>query len=358
MAFHRVFILAFAALPLIATEAMAQASGQYRTWDRNNDGIISRAEWRGTPQEFRERDINRDDILSGTEMRDRNWTESGEQWDDDTFATLDRNGNGRLARGEWRGDLATFRQVDRNGDNQITRDEFVNANAGYDVDVDVTDFNTLDRNNNVRIDRLEWRGSRAAFDRLDVNRDGWLSRRELAANDVLTAGGDDFGNLDANRNGVITRSEWRGAYDDFARRDRNRDSVLSRGEYGAGDAGAGRETTIVVDSRQPWTNSGIYVTPGDLVTYRSEGTIQMSTNVNDRATANGSVTGRMANNSPRPDQRAGGMLLRVGDAPVTFAGESGSFAAQNNGELHFGVNDDHFPDNTGSYRVWVSVTRR
>jgi Ca2+-binding EF-hand superfamily protein len=364
MSLHRVFILAFAALPLLATDATAQISGQYRAWDRNNDGRITRAEWRGPEQEFRERDLNRDGILSGIEVRDdnweeSNWEESSENWDAETFMALDRNRNGRVTRGEWRGDVATFRRVDRNRDNQITRAEFLNANAGFDVDVDATDFEALDDDYNGRIDRPEWNGTRAMFDRLDANRDGWLSRRELAANDVAVATGDDFGNVDLNRNGVISRNEWRADYNEFSRYDRNRDGVISRAEYGTGvDANSDTETTIMVDSRQPWTGSAIYVTPGDLVTYRAEGSIQMSDSVNDRATANGSISGRTAKSSPRPDQRAGGLLLRIENAPVTFAGESGSFTAQNSGQLYLGVNDDHFPDNTGTYRVWVSVTRR
>src|SRR5687768_854361 len=46
MATHRFFILAFAALPLLATGAFAQDAWRYRNWDRNGDGIITRAEWR------------------------------------------------------------------------------------------------------------------------------------------------------------------------------------------------------------------------------------------------------------------------------------------------------------------------
>jgi hypothetical protein len=99
------------------------------------------------------------------------------------------------------------------------------------------------------------------------------------------------------------------------------------------------------------------VTAGDTVTYQSDGVIQMSTNPDDRATPNGSVTGRNAKNSPRPDQRAGVLLLRIGSGPVMALGANASFTAQSTGELLLGVNDDHFPDNAGEYAVTLSVQR-
>ena len=37
--------------------------------DRNRDGVITREEWTGTAQSFRETDWNRDGILSGDEIR-------------------------------------------------------------------------------------------------------------------------------------------------------------------------------------------------------------------------------------------------------------------------------------------------
>jgi len=359
MAVHRLVILAFAALPFLAADASAQTAAQLRTWDYNNDGIITRAEWRGTAQSFANRDMNRDGVLSGIEAWEPDWAPQSADWDLETFTSLDRNQDGLLTRREWRGDIATFRQIDRNRDNQISQTEFLNGDAGYDLDVDVTDFDEIDDNYNGRVERREWRGTRATFERLDRNRDGWLSRRELAANDVAVATSDDgFTEADINHNGVITANEWRSGSAAFNRHDRNRDGVITRAEYDAAVGNGAIDMAIAVDSRQPWTNTGIHVNAGDLVAYQATGTIQMSTDYNDRATANGAYSGRTASNSPRPDQKAGGLLMRIDDSPVTFMGESGSFTAQRSGHLFIGVNDDHFPDNSGEYRVSVSVTRR
>ena len=252
---------------------------------------------------------------------------------------------------------AAFRRTDRNADNVISRGEFMNSNVAYD-DLDVTDLTGLDDDGNGRVDRREWNGTVATFNRLDVNRDGVLTARELAANDVTPARSDDFETLDYNNNGVITATEWRNSAGNFNRFDTNRDGVVTRREFSLADAeGALMHHTVRVDSRAPWTNTGIYVNAGDVVTYQAQGMIQMSTNTEDRATPAGALSGRTARNAPRSDQKAGVLLLRIGGVLQGVFGNNGSFTAQQSGELQFGVNDDHFPDNSGEYSVSLSVQK-
>jgi Ca2+-binding EF-hand superfamily protein len=364
MTIHRVLILAVAALPFLTCDVAAQDMARYRSWDRNNDGMISRAEWRGTPQQFRSLDWNRDGVLSGDEIWD---SETDDSLTGESFEALDRNNDGRLTRGEWRADRAAFLRVDRNGDNHISRGEFLNANAGY-RELGTDDFDQMDVNGSGRIERGEWSGTRATFSRLDRNGDGMLTPRELAQNDAAMARNPaapavlgSFDAMDGNNNEVISRQEWRGALEDFNRFDANRDGVLSRREYTGGGTAGRREAiedVIRIDSRQPWTSTGIYVNAGDVLTYRAAGMIQMSTNAEDRATPAGALSGRTARNSPRPDQRAGALLFRVGNTGVGVLGENGSFTAPASGELSFGVNDDHFPDNAGEYQVVLTRPRR
>ncbi len=360
MATHRLFILALAALPFMTEGAAAQDTARYRSWDFNNDGVITRAEWRGTLPQFRALDTNGDGVITGSELDDYEvGAGTSDPWDARTFATLDRNNDGRISRGEWRADRATFLRVDRNNDNHVSRGEFLNANVTYD-DYDLTDFNALDNDRSGRIERDEWRGTGVAFNRMDVNRDGALTRREFAAVDAVGADADldDFDVLDYNNNGVISRDEWRDNPGSFNRYDVNRDGVISRREYLPGNVDPIARDTVRVDARQPWTNTGVYVNAGDVVNVSAQGDIQMSQNPDDRANPAGSVTGRNARNSPRPDQRAGGLLVRVGNGPVGFLGASGLFTAERSGELQLGVNDDHFQDNNGEYQVSLSIRRR
>ena len=69
----RVFaVMTLAALPLGAFAASAeqdQEQMRFRGMDRNGDGRITRAEWRGSAQSFRQHDWNNDGVLSGDEVR-------------------------------------------------------------------------------------------------------------------------------------------------------------------------------------------------------------------------------------------------------------------------------------------------
>jgi len=112
--------------------------GRFRGMDRNNDGIISRAEWRGNNQSFENQDWNNDGVLSGDEVD---------------------GGAARFGRGV---DNRDARRAER--------------------------FDSLDLNNNGRIELREWDGTAAAFDRLDANNDNVLSQAEMTTV-VGTSGG-------------------------------------------------------------------------------------------------------------------------------------------------------------------------
>ena len=102
---------------------------EFREMDRDNDGVITRAEWRGNRPSFRRYDLNRDGVLSGDEI----WVDgrgrgrgSARNRDDDRlpFADLDRNGNGVITSSEWRGQPEAFRALDADGDGVLTPGEY------------------------------------------------------------------------------------------------------------------------------------------------------------------------------------------------------------------------------------------
>lgn len=129
--YGRLMISATALLFASALPSEAQMRGRARTappirfqeMDRNNDRVITRAEWQGSNETFRQQDWNGDGILSGDEVR----VDGFNDWTARRFDALDRNHDGRIARKEWRVDRALFTSADRNRDNFLSRREFIRA---------------------------------------------------------------------------------------------------------------------------------------------------------------------------------------------------------------------------------------
>ena len=101
---------------------------RFRAMDTDNDGVITRAEWRGDDQSFREHDLNHDGVLSGEEVAPRAVTDRADRSRREEMAArferADRNGDGQIARREWTGTTAAFKRIDEDGDGIVTRQEY------------------------------------------------------------------------------------------------------------------------------------------------------------------------------------------------------------------------------------------
>jgi Ca2+-binding EF-hand superfamily protein len=365
-------------ITLDAQREAPPAKVRFQAMDVNRDGIIQRNEWQGSARSFDVHDWNGDGRLSGDEVRigaqrAAKWEESDHMpnraeryvsWTAAGFNNLDHNRDRRITPNEWHYDVETFRRVDRNRDGALNQAEFV----GGDMDDDRGDnFDDLDFNNNGRVERNEWHGTPDAFTWLDTNRDGVLSRFEVAGGQETTGDTwDQFANLDYDRNGSIARNEWHWSLGSFDKRDVNRDGNLTRREFdataGAATPGAvgssGGSQTVRVVAQQRWTDTRLDVRAGDTISFSASGTIHMSDGANDAATPAGSTSGRRAPDSPIVNQPAGALLARLGDYGVIFIGDRRSIVAPVSGRLYLGVNDDHLADNRGEFNVTVGLQPR
>lgn len=366
--------------PQMRQQARQRENMRFRGMDTNNDGRITRAEWQGNDRAFRNHDWNGDGVLSGDEVRpgaarDRRMPQQDYEprdsevfydWTAEGFRELDHDRNGRISRNEWHFDMEGFVRADRNRDNVLTRAEFL-GNATSDDDREDR-FDDLDTNNNNRIERGEWHGTRDAFEWLDRNNDGVLTRAETIGNDATPDPNtnDAFASLDIDGSGAIEQDEWHWSLRSFTMRDRNGDRRLSRAELGDAampTATTGRDTsshTAIVSARTRWTDTGVEVQAGDRLEITADGRITLSGSAHshDAANAAGSVNGRRAAQAPLPDMPAGAVIARIGNSAPFYVGDRHAVSrASNTGRLYLSVNDDYLEDNNGQFRVTISVNR-
>jgi hypothetical protein len=115
---------------------------------------------------------------------------------------------------------------------------------------------------------------------------------------------------------------------------------------------------ITVQAGQPWTDTGIVVARGERVAFNGTGDIMIGTN--NSSGVGGSPAATVAGMKyPVAGAPVGALIGRIGNgAPFLIGGNNQEMAMTANGRLQLGINDDHFPDNSGEFRATVDVDRR
>lgn len=200
---HRAWFFAAAdgdddgALDLDEAEQVSQFGGFVKTFagdsqrvidrlDKNRDGKIQAAEWKPDDAEFRSHDKNGDGKLGPDEIdwREGNGLEAiANQSVDTVIDKLDKNKNGKVDKGEAGGAIGgVLDRYDGDADGALDRDELDQAlKRAQDLQLATMDTEFVPRfdlNNDKKVSRKEFPGSDAIFARLDVNRDGFVSKAD------------------------------------------------------------------------------------------------------------------------------------------------------------------------------------
>ena len=165
------------------------------------------------------------------------------------FSGMDKNGDRMIQRDEWQGSNRAFSVQDWNGDGVLSGDE-VRAGAQRNTNWEEADheparvernlswsataFTNLDHNRDGRLTTSEWHYDMETFRRVDANRNNSLSRAEFIGNNQDDGRDINFDDLDTNNHGRVERDEWYFAAATFTSLDRNRDGTLSRYEVVGG----------------------------------------------------------------------------------------------------------------------------
>ena len=132
--------------------------------------------------------------------------------------------------------------------------------------------------------------------------------------------------------------------------------VLAAQGTAAGSATTSEYTVGVLTV--PGVDTGLVLKKGHSVTVTATGTVCIGTGtcVGPDGTSSVDTTHSSLGSFVLPGAPAYGLVGRVGTGPWVQVG-SGPTQLSGSGDLVFAVNDDWYPDNTGSFRVTVSYSR-
>lgn len=206
---------------------------QVQEVDTNGDSRVTREEW---SRAFDGYDVNQDGVLTAEEIQAGRRAAANPYAE--RFESLDRNRDDYVSRDEWPLEPAKFDLVDRDADGRLSRSELLTPNRDLTIE---ERFRVLDKNRDGLLSPSELQSGGESRGQLDRNRDGSVTRSEYRDRTAVIEdtwrtrstprAQNRFRLLDRNTDNRVSRLEWKGSRADFNRLDRNRDGVLSPYEW-------------------------------------------------------------------------------------------------------------------------------
>ena len=228
------------------TRASAPASGsgqedRFKAQDKNGDGKLSREEFTGPPELFEQIDADKDGFVTRDEAM-KFFTGPGREAFLDRVKTMDKDGDGKVSKAEFTGQPQMFERLDTNKDGFLTKEEAAKFPGGPPGGAPggamVERIMAMDKNGDSKVSKDEFTGPEGMFERLDANKDGFVTKDEAAKLQGGPDGGpalaERFKEMDENSDGKLSKDEFPGPPPAFERFDTNQDGFLTLDELRAG----------------------------------------------------------------------------------------------------------------------------
>jgi len=154
------------------------------------------------------------------------------------FAVMDVNKDGKICPTEFKGPKKAFAWVDTDHDGYISQPEATRAYltivGRMAIEQRINAFKDMDENKDGNVSLSEYRGPTRAFARIDVNHDGVITPAEAKNAFQASVGrfviASRFRELDTNHDGMISATEFKGPKAAFAKYS-DKNGLISRAEF-------------------------------------------------------------------------------------------------------------------------------
>jgi Ca2+-binding EF-hand superfamily protein len=226
---------------LLALAAQRPASFDFAKADADGDGKLSLKE--ASAGIFASADADRSGFLAREEIKairfpfpPRYGTGKPGTGVDRLLQDVDHDRDGKVSEKEFQLPPMLWRLLDRDRSGFVTEDEIRarRPERGLELRSVEEALERMDRDRDGSVSREEWRGPAPIFDRWDSDKDGVLSSAELKtgierakAAGIIAEPADFLRRYDANQDGKVTLEEFGGPADAFRRADTNGDGVVT-----------------------------------------------------------------------------------------------------------------------------------